>query len=56
MKAQTLRTVLVLEIRKEGTQDRERIANALARTHVNLRNDLRRLLRGTFLVDVSNIL
>jgi len=50
-----LRPVLVLETRKECTQGTERIATALARTHVNLRNGLRRAPRGEFTIGASQI-
>jgi len=49
------RPVLVLETRKEGTQDMERNATALARTRVNLRNDLRRAPHGEFSIGASQI-
>ena len=41
-----LRPVPILETQKKSTQSLERTALALARTHVNLRNDLLRALHG----------
>ena len=52
----TLRFVPVLETQKEGTRRIERIVIALAGTHKNLRNDLRRAPHGESLVDVSQTL
>lgn len=46
------RPVQVLETRKEDTQRIERIVTALARTHMNLRNDPHRALHGEFFIDV----
>ena len=48
------RPVPVLETKKEGTQNTERIATALAGPRASLRKNLpRALLRGEFFVDIS---
>lgn len=49
-----LPTVPILEIQKEGTQNIGKIVNALVRIHANLRNDLRRALRGKLFVGARN--
>jgi hypothetical protein len=48
-----LRSVPLLKIQRDGTQNKGKIATALARTRVNLRNGLRRARLGESFFDAS---
>ena len=51
-----LQVVPILETRKEGTQSMGKTVTALARIHVNLRNDLRRVPLGKLFIAASTVI